>query len=1547
MDRTVETPHASADDNRLAKTKNKLGFFTNLLSWFFLLSLLPLVTVSYVNYHTTYNALLDRAKYDLAIFAQNKVHEIQHYFKESLTDLLVEVRSKSAVAMLDDFRSAFRAMGTDLNTFVKSPQWAALDQKHGEHLAFFTTAHGYYDFLIIDEKGNLLYTHKQEKDLGTNLFNGPYAGTLLGKACRKAFEQEMPVFSDFERYAPSFNMPAAFLITLIFDEEGEKIGLAALQVGNAGIDRIMQEEIGLGTSAESYLIGSDLIMRSNSVLDDKPTILSEKVTTDQARSWLRDHIENEVSVVGGCDAHKTSTYIGRKGYPVIGMHGNIEIGGIRLAVITEVNESEAINAATAQRNINIALLLATMAIASGLAFMVARRITLPVKQLSDWAGRVAAGILAHEAIPAPNNEIEHMNKSFGQVVDSFKSVADVCEAIAQGDFSKSVTVRSDDDVLGRSVNSMGQRLKAAHEDAARKISYLNNIPTLVHVIDHDFNLLFINDAGARMIDKDADECIGKKCYELLNTTHCNTNACRAAMAMRSGKVCSADTMAQIEGLDSLPIRYTSAPLNDAAGNITGFIGYAVDITNEMKVVDLAERISRGNYAVEIEKRSQDDRLSASLNRMTRNLREMTRENQRRDWIKTGQTKLNDRMRGEPDMAALGRSLITFLARYLNAQIGTFYVPDGNHRLHLIASYACKKHESLSNALEFGEGLVGQAALEKQRIILANVPDDYITVNSGLGEYRPRNIAVIPVLFEGEVKGVIELGSLYAFDDDNLVFLNLVAENIAVAIHSAQSRLRVQELLEETQTQAEELQAQQEELRQTNEELAEQARILEEQKSDINKKNTELDKARKLLEEKAKDLEITNKYKSEFLANMSHELRTPLNSIQLLSKLLWDNKEKTLTKKQLEYARSVYSSGNELIALINEILDLSKVESGKMELHIEAVTLQDVLTAMKRHFAPVAKEKKLIFDIRTANDVPPVVRTDQQRLEQIIKNLLSNAFKFTSHGSVSLKIGRPDEKTDLSRLDLTPDRAVAIAVSDTGVGVPAEKLKTIFEAFAQADGTTMRKYGGTGLGLSISRELANLLGGEIGVDSQEGRGSTFVLYLPETFGGARAHTAVRGETPALSINNKPPEMVATGRAAPRAIKQTGGPEAGNDFISDDRNVISPQDRSILIIEDDPAFARLLRDISREKDYKTIVAQNGESGLYFADFYRPSGIVLDIVLPGMDGWTVMIRLKENPNTRHIPVHFISAVNGNRDAMRMGAVGHLTKPVSMESLEQVFQKIDHMISTSDKNLLVVEGDKTRQTAITELIGDKDVRTTLASTSQEAYALLSSKRFDCMVLDLGLPDMSGLELLNKIRDTNHLNHLPVIVYTGRELTAKEKASLEDYSQSIVVKNADSIERLIDETALFLHRVEADLPEAKQKMLRMIHDNEAILHGKKILVVDDDMRNVFALTNILEQKGMQVIAGKNGKEALRQLEKHPGINLVLMDIMMPEMDGYTAMRNIRELTSGLRDMPIIALTAKAMTDDRSKCIAAGANDYLAKPVNADKLLSMLRVWLY
>ena len=796
------------------------------------------------------------------------------------------------------------------------------------------------------------------------------------------------------------------------------------------------------------------------------------------------------------------------------------------------------------------------------------------------------------------------------------------------------------------------------------------------------------------------------------------------------------------------------------------------------------------------------------------------------------------------------------------------------------------------------------------------------------------------------------------------------------------RRQTQQLLERTQTQAGELEVQQEELRQTNEELEEQARalkeseaslqeqqeevrqsneelrqsneeleeqahVLEEQKIDMKKKNVELEKAQSLVEEKAKDLEVTSKYKSEFLANMSHELRTPLNSIMLLSKLLSDNKDENLTEKQEDFARTINSSGLDLLSLINEVLDLSKVEAGRMEINVEDVRLNDIVGSMERGFKAVAQDKGLELNIEIAEELPAHIRTDRQRVEQIVKNLLSNAFKFTTQGGgVTFKIARPDERINLSKSGLEPDSAISFAVTDSGIGISKDKQKLIFEAFHQGDGGTSRIFGGTGLGLSISRELAKLLGGELQLESEEGKGSTFTLYLPEIpeTGGRKLETGnlkleTRDAQPAT--RNSQPETRKESQVSSVKV-----PVSSEEFIHDDRKEITPEDKSILIIEDDPKFAKVLRDLSREKGFNVLVAGDGETGLHFVDYYKPNAIILDIKLPGIDGWTVMSRLKESLKTRHIPVHFMSVSEKSLDAMRMGAIGFLNKPVTMEDLDNAYGRIESIISSPVKNLLVVEDNEAQRKAIVELIGNGDVVTTAVSTGQEAYDKLSSARFDCMILDLGLPDMPGVELLTKIRNDENISRMPIIIYTGRELDKKEKIILDEYSEKILVKGVQSPERLLDETSLFLHRVEQNLPEDKKQMLKMIHDKETILKDKKVLLADDDMRNVFALTNILEDKGIKVLVAKNGKEAVERIDKNPDIDLILMDIMMPEMDGYEAMGKIRK-KGQFKQLPIIALTAKAMKGDRLKCIEAGASDYLAKPVDTDKLLSMLRVWLY
>ncbi len=972
----------------------------------------------------------------------------------------------------------------------------------------------------------------------------------------------------------------------------------------------------------------------------------------------------------------------------------------------------------------------------------------------------------------------------------------------------------------------------------------------------------------------------------------------------------------------------------------------------------AKSVAEGqlDHNIEINSGGEIGELTSCFNDMIDNLRLTMKKNDTHNWLKTGQMELGVKTRGEQNTELLGRNIIGHITEYLNAQIGILYMSDKDSRLKLIGSYAYVQRKNTPNEFMPGEGLVGQAALEKKHILLTNCPDDSININSGIVETTPKHIMIFPLILNNTVRGVIELGSFHEFHDIHLTFLEQVAEGIAIALDTVVSRQRTEALLEQTQQQAEELQAREEALRQNNEELEENAialkesesrlqlqqeelrqtnEELEEQKEYVEKKNKDLKEARNTIEERAQDLEQSSKYKSEFLANMSHELRTPLNSILLLSKLLADNKDGSLSEDQVESVLSINSSGNDLLELINEVLDLSKVEAGKMDLQIDDMYLQDFCNNIKRNFQQIAKEKGVSLDIEITDGLPECIRTDEQRVEQIVRNFLSNAFKFTSEGSVSLQISRP---SGLSESTLDQATSVLFSVTDTGIGIPEEKQNVIFEAFKQADGTTSRKYGGTGLGLSISKELAKVLNGKIHMKSTHGKGSTFTLFLPETF-ESKTKTIIEHLAP-LSVKAGPETNISN-----KSKIETNRREI-EENIKDDRKTISEKDKSILIIEDDPVFLKVIRNLTREHGFKCLVAGDGETGLQFADYYKPSGILLDVNLPGINGWTVMARLKDNPETRHIPVHFISGSDNKFEAIKMGAIDYVTKPVGPEVIDRVFKKFNSIISKPVKDLLVVEDNPDQATIISNIIGSGDVKITIASTAMDAYNQILSGMFDCMVLDISLPDMSGIELLNKIRKNEDLFQLPIIVYTGRELTNEDKKIIDEYAATTIIKGVGSHRKLLDETTLFLHRVEANLPETQQKILRMIHDKEAVLAGKKILVVDDDMRNVFSIKKVLEDKSIKILIGKNGKEGLACLNDNPDIHLILMDIMMPEMDGYTAIEEIRK-QDRFKNLPIIALTAKAMKGDRAKCIEVGANDYLAKPFDIDRLFSMLRVWLY
>ena len=948
-----------------------------------------------------------------------------------------------------------------------------------------------------------------------------------------------------------------------------------------------------------------------------------------------------------------------------------------------------------------------------------------------------------------------------------------------------------------------------------------------------------------------------------------------------------------------------------------------------EITEDADRIASGDYAVTIEPRSGDDRLGISLQKMARALRNKTRLNEKNAWLSTGLNQFNDRIIGNQDIRQLADNIIGFLSTYLKANIGAIYLmnEEGN-ALELKGSYAFSPNEQVRERFSLQEGFVGQAARERKRMIVSGVNPDHLRINSGLVEGRSVELVVIPFLFEEKVLGVIEMGRLSAFKDRDMEFLESALENIALAVHSAEARKKVEELLAETQVQSEELQTQQEELRQMNEELEEQTQNLkqqqeelqvtnqelEEQTQALNKKNQEIEAAKSDVEEKTRQLEVSSKYKSEFLANMSHELRTPLNSLLILSRDLADNKNGNLDEDQVESAEIIYNSGEDLLALINEVLDLSRVEAGKMTLHLEKVRIREFLGNLIRTFKHQATQKGLELREELDSDLPEFIQTDPQRLSQILKNLISNALKFTDTGRIEVAALRKNEDH------------LAISVRDTGIGIKKEKQLAIFEAFQQADGGTARKYGGTGLGLSISREMARLLSGEITLTSEVGRGSEFTLMIP-----------LRSPLQEAHVEQKPAE--------PNDIPAPPREEFLNyPTIDDDRQHIRPGDRIVLIIEDDLSFARILKKQANEKSFKALTASTGEDGLVLVERFKPNAVILDIDLPGISGREVLSRIKENPETRHIPVHVVSVDERTLDPIREGAVEYLVKPIAKAELDKAFNRIENFVSRKMKNLLIVEDDGNSRKAIRKLIGNGDVQCLEAGSGKEALAELQKNEVDCIVLDIGLPDMSGFELISELERREEAIP-PIIIYTGRELSREENEELERHAESIIIKGVKSEERLLDETALFLHRTVRNLPEAKQRIITDLHPGDAALQGKKVLVVDDDMRNVFALSKVLKQQGMEILKADNGKMALGLLDDHKDVDLVLMDIMMPEMDGYEAMRRIREQPR-FRELPVIALTAKAMKDDKEKCIRAGANDYIPKPVDVGRLISLIQVWV-
>lgn len=950
-------------------------------------------------------------------------------------------------------------------------------------------------------------------------------------------------------------------------------------------------------------------------------------------------------------------------------------------------------------------------------------------------------------------------------------------------------------------------------------------------------------------------------------------------------------------------------------------------------VQAAGRIASGdlNSPVNVSGSKELNTLGEALTNMRDELRVRTEEREKINWLSTGQNLLDQVVRGDKAVDELVTDVVTCIARYIGANSGALYLVDeAGHRLTLTGSFALTSSDDVES-FRVGEGLIGQVAADKRPILLDNLAREHIRISSGLVDTPPGAIYIMPVLIEGAVLCVVEIGKIEKFADSELTFIDGCMDAIAVAVNSALARKQIQSLLEETQQQSEELQQQQAELEQTNEELEEQSQSLHEQREELRASNEELEEqarliaeknqsleaARESIELKARELELSSKYKSEFLANMSHELRTPLNSLLILANELAANGQENLDEEQVESAQIIAKSGNDLLRLINDILDLSKVEAGKLDVNVSTIALADLSDDILRNFRRQAQAKALDLRVEVDDAVPASIQTDRQRLGQILNNLVSNAIKFTERGSISINI------------DMVPDGSLAIAVADTGIGIPEDKLDQVFEAFVQAEGGTSRKYGGTGLGLSISRELAKLLGGAIKAESSPGEGSTFTLVIPVSL----------EKTEKTVQELQPPTQSRT-----VFDEQSDNRYLNYPTIADCREEIVSGDRVLLIVEDDDNFASVLASQAVEKGFRHINAATGEDALALAAKYQPDAIILDVNLPGMDGYTVLRELKDDPELRHIPVHIISANDRSVAPIKAGAIDFLTKPVTRAQLDASFERIGDFVNRKVKNLLIVEDDEKLRKAIVRLIGNGDVTCLEANTGARALAMLEDSAVDCMVLDVGLPDMSGFELIKELQQSE-TRIPPIIIYTGRELTREENNELQQYTDSIIIKGVKSEERLLDETALFLHRTVKNLPKSKREMISRLYDPEEMLMGKKVLVVDDDMRNVFALSKVLKSRGMDVLKAENGLAALSVLEDRGDVDMVLMDIMMPEMDGYECMKKIRSL-NGFGELPIIALTAKAMKEDREKCIDAGASDYIPKPVDVDRLFSLMRVWM-
>jgi HAMP domain-containing protein/signal transduction histidine kinase/CheY-like chemotaxis protein len=1179
---------------------------------------------------------------------------------------------------------------------------------------------------------------------------------------------------------------------------------------------------------------------------------------------------------------------------------------------------------------------------------------------------------------------DSVNKMTGNLTDQVRNIAQVTKAVASGDLSKTVAIDVKGEILDlkNTINTMVEQLNSFAFEVtrvAREVGTEGKLGGQAEVkgvagtwkdLTDSVNMMASNLTSqvrgiAKVMTSVANGNLRQKLSinakgEVAQLTE-TINEMIETLAVFADQV---TTVAREVGVEGRLGGQANVP--GASGiwkNLTENVNQlAQNLTTQVRSIsEVASAVTKGDLTrtIRVEAKGEVEALKDTINQMIANLRATTLRNNETDWLKSNLAKFTQMLQGQKDLNTVTKRILSELAQVVNAHYGAFYIlkqddETANVKLSLYAAYAYKEDKNIPKEFAIGEGLVGQCAFEKERILLTNVPSNYIKVNSGLGKGKPSNLIILPVLFENSVKAVIELASLEIFSQTHQDFLSQLTESIGIVLNTIEANTRTEELLAQSQSLAGELKAQQEELRRTNDELQDKALLLVKQKEEVEEKNKEVEEARKSLEEKAEQLQLTSKYKSEFLANMSHELRTPLNSLLILAQQLYENAEGNLNEKQVRYAKTIHSCGDDLIQLINDILDLSKIESGFISTNIAPVHVSEIAAFVETTFRPISEARNLRFSIQPAEDLPPQLDTDIQRLNQILKNLLSNAFKFTEKGGVSLKIFEAKTGNWKSNPNLDHSkRVIGFSISDTGIGIPIDKQMIIFEAFQQAEGSTSRKYGGTGLGLSISRGLAELLGGTIELESSPGRGSTFTLYLPSESmpltTSKKTTDNIRAIQQQLQLENNDDQEISSLLSNLR-ITNEGIENPNLEIVSelineagDDRTNIIPGDKVVLIVEDDLRFGKIVIERAHQEKLKAIVATNYLEVFDFINRFNPIAITLDVKLPDTSGWKVIDLLRNDLNYRHIPIYVISGEENRVLALKRGARSFMLKPIDNESLDELFKDVQKFNGSKEKSILVVEDNEIDSSQIAKLMKEDYVTVTIAPTGEKAIEDIKNNEYDCIILDYTLPDMSGLELIQKVSKAKP-KLTPVIVYSAKDFNRQELAQINLNSNAVLLKGVNSIEHLLEEVVTHIHIPHKDLPQEKRRIIENIRSKEDILTGKTVLVVDDDVRNLFALTTVFERFNITVITAESGKEAIQILNENQKIEMVLMDIMMPEMDGYETTQKIRREHKN-STLPIIAVTAKAMKGDRQKCIEAGASDYITKPVKIDQLLSLMRLW--